>query len=443
MAGRVVDRPVGPADPHPAAVAAHVLVLTRQEVLRPGAEVSHEGAKVAPGRVALGHDGADHVFAEHLLGPVAEEALGELVDEGDAAGAVQAQDDAVGVLDQFPVAGLALPQDLPALLEFGCTVPHRPPQGAVPEEEGEDQGAGAPGRAEQHAQGQPIEQGEAAPLPVDGGPIRLRDGGEASLDLGQQGTLPPGHGPVEIARLQGQRGVESPVQVILVQVVEGRRLVGDKDVDLVVAGRLDDRLVALEQQQVVDAAAAQVADDRIALLDGHGKAAQRVDVGDAADLVVEEGRDLDLGVGPAEFEPAVAFLGAEGGVDDVVAAGPHGGLGVVPVQGGDLDRNAGALLPQTPQVRQDALGGAAAVEKHVGRVGVVHDHPQGAIVGQGRTARCGPGGKQQQQQQAQPDHTASSAKIMARLRSPDRVGTDARRRQVYSQPLYNSHRPIT
>ena len=417
MAGRVVDRPVGPADPHPAAVAAHVLVLTGQVALRPHAEIGDQGAQVHPGRVVFGHDGADHVLAEHLLGRVAEEGLGELVEEGDPAGAVHAQDDAVGVLDQFPVAGLALAQDLPALLEFGRAVVHRPPQGAVPQEEGEDQGAGATGRGKQQAQGQPVEQGNAAPLLVDGGQLRRRDGGEAGLDRVQQVGLAPGHGPVEIARLQGQRGVESPVQVVLVQVVEGRRLIDDKDVDLVVAGRLDDRLVALEQQQVVHPAAAQVADDRVTLLGGHGKAVQRVDVGDAADLAGEEGRDLDAGVGPAEFEPLVPLLGAEGGVEDVVAAGPHGREGVLPVQGGDLDPDAGAFLPQAPLVRQDALGDAAAVKEHVGRVGIVHDHPQRAVRGQGRTARRGTG-YQQQQQQAQPEHAASSAKIVARSRSP-------------------------
>lgn len=223
------------------------------------------------------------------------------------------------------------------------------------------------------------------------------DGVEAPLDQRQQVLASLGHGPVELAVVQG-RGLPEPVlDAHPDEVVEGRGAVHREHLDAPVPGRLGDLPVAAEQLEVGDAPALQEGDGGVPFLGPDDETRQVVGAADARQVPAEEDGHVDAGVGRAEIVPGLALPVLEQGVDDVVGARLHSPLGLGPVHGVQLHVDPGLALPQGPLVHQDPLESARRGTEDVGRVVVVHHHPQRAS---GTRHRGAPGCGQGRQGQA-------------------------------------------
>lgn len=109
----VEHRPVGPGHPDLAAIAADVLVHVVRVALGVGDDLLGERAQPPAGALDRRNQQAQ-VLAKHRIGGIAKKRLGVLVEEGDGAVALPADDSAVGILDQLAVAVLAAPQCLGA-----------------------------------------------------------------------------------------------------------------------------------------------------------------------------------------------------------------------------------------------------------------------------------------------------------------------------------------
>ena len=116
---------------------------------------------------------------------------------------------------------------------------------------------------------------------------------------------------MEFTDVDRRRRLEIVLQAVFVEKIECRRGIDDKNVDLVLLGGLDNRLVALEKHQIVDPSAPQQVDGGIALLDGDDESPQGIGGRDRADGLVEISGHLDARMGLAEIEPGFSLLGFE------------------------------------------------------------------------------------------------------------------------------------
>jgi hypothetical protein len=114
-------------------------------------------------------------------------------------------------------------------------------------------------------------------------------------------------GAVEFAGVEDERGAELIFDAGFVEVVHGGGLVHGEDAEFILAGGLDNGLVAGVFAQAVDAVFGQDAEDGIAGLDADGEAAQRGRVGDAPQRAMGEDRHADLGIRRGEVVELLAL----------------------------------------------------------------------------------------------------------------------------------------
>ena len=236
--------------------------------------------------------------------------------------------------------------------------------------------------------------------------FRRADGGHAFLDDLQRGQIALAGGPPELPLVELEGLAEVVLGVGPVEIEVGRKLVEAEQLDLLTLGGGDQCGVVGVFDQRGDVLGVEPVDAGIARLHADLEALEGAHAADAADGGVGVDRHRQIGVRLGELVERLALGRAVDHVDHVgPAVGDHP-LGLGPVGGGEVDLDAGAGLPQLPEVDEITLDLAVGVAEKIGRVVVVAHHVDRARRGCGRNAirRQGAAGQAGQQPGDEPDN---------------------------------------
>ena len=220
-------------------------------------------------------------------------------------------------------------------------------------------------------------------------PFSGRYPGEPGLDLPQQCQISFFYSPVKLTDIEGTGFLIVILYTVFIKEIHCRRLINNKDVDLVFLCSPDNRLIPIEEHQVSHPVTTQDFSRSISFLDGYRKAFEGVGIGYSTDLFAKEYWYFDLGIGLRKIKPSRTFHGGEDCINNVKISVLHGLQGFSPVHCLDINPNARLLLPEPPLIDQNSLDFSLSIQKGKGGIIVIHYHTEGT----GRQA-LSPGGGQ-------------------------------------------------
>ena len=204
---------------------------------------------------------------------------------------------------------------------------------------------------------------------------------------------------MKLTAIQLERLHELLVRSQLIQVEVRWILVETEDLDILDLGCLDQLRVVTVVDECIDAAVLEPFDAGIALHHPHPESAQRVETGEPADcdIPVDSDRQVRIRLGKiVEWSP---LRGLKDVFDDVGAATQQDTLRLLPLGRLQFDLDPGLTLPQLPQIDEKTVLLAVCIEKEIGRVVLVADDAQHAVL-----SLC-----RQRQQQRHPDSEEKSS----------------------------------
>jgi len=300
-------------------------------------------------------------------------------------------------LRQVPEGLLPRRQGLLPLGQGGLKLPgrlgHPEPQCPVPEQGRREEDQPGGGEEQKQRQEAPGQGGVLPPLPVQEDPFPDGgvDGPEALLDPGDQVRPVPEDRPVQLPPVERLGLADPALKPRLVEVVEGRGLVHEEDLDLPPGegpDHLVERGVGADGE---DPVGVEVGLRVVPLHDAHGEPLQAAGVGgEAPEVPVEEDRRGHLRVGGGEGEAPLPLGGAEADLQHVRPSPLDGLHRLGPGKGEKAHGDAGPAAPLPPEVRDDPDQTARLVPEGIGGVGGVAGHaksaPQGHRRGRGGVA---------------------------------------------------------